>query len=105
MEGNKEGATRGRGLKDRLPPASLFGFQTGHAKLLCEQNCHEDVPSGFQETAICADTHVDRAVWLATSQQWCFLELSIGKCCLLELRDKGFEISPGGKEREKKNCG
>lgn len=45
---------------------------------------------------------MDRAVWLATSQRWCFLELSIGKRCLLELRDKGFEISPGGKEGEKK---
>lgn len=45
---------------------------------------------------------MDRAVWLATSQDWCFLELSIGKRCLLELRDKGFEISPGGKEGEKK---
>lgn len=45
---------------------------------------------------------MDRAVWLATTQGWCFLELSIGKGCLLELRDKGFEISPGGKEGEKK---
>lgn len=45
---------------------------------------------------------MDRAVWLATSQDWCFLELSIGKRCLLELRDKGFEISPGGKRGEKK---
>ena len=45
---------------------------------------------------------MDRAVWLAASQDWCFLELSIGKRCLLELRDKGFEISPGGKEGEKK---
>lgn len=42
---------------------------------------------------MCADTHVDHAVWLATSQHWCFLELSIGKRSLLELRDKGFEIS------------
>ena len=45
---------------------------------------------------------MDREVWLATSQDWCFLELSIGKRCLLELRDKGFEISPGGKRGEKK---
>lgn len=36
---------------------------------------------------------MDTAVWLAASPDWCFLELSIGKRCLLELRDKGFEIS------------
>jgi hypothetical protein len=61
-------------------------------------------PSGFQEVVLCADMHGDPAVWLAASQHWCFLELSIGKCSLLELRDKGFEISPGGKEG-RKNCG
>lgn len=87
----------------RLPPAS---FSLGPRRVLKAavgaKRCHEGVPSGFQEAAVCADTHVDGAVWLATSQGWCFLELSIGKRCLLELRDKGFEISPGGKEGEKK---
>lgn len=74
----------------------------GQAVLLCEQKtATKTSPVASRKRPACWQ-RVDGAGWLAASQHWCFLELSIGKCSLLELRDKGFEISPGGKEGRNK---